>query len=600
MSVHRLLFKDLLRRLGWRIVPLVALMAMVGLGEGMTVVLLLPLLSRIGVAAPGKQAFVNRLLEDGLAFIGATTLWQVLGIVVVVAVVQAAGTIGLSWWMSRLARRYQSRRQMELFRSFMSARWNFVVGRKVGDLTSTIVNEGERLGTAFTMMLSVTSTAVVTVIYLGLSFLIAWQAMIFLALFGIVTAAAMMRLYRLSYNSGRLMAPLNAELQSRLVEQFAAFKIVKATVSEDRAAARLEPIVKKLEWVYALNSFLPMMVRGALEFMAFVSLAVIIVLASSGIGVAIGNVMVVLALFVRLFPRMTALQANLHYLNGYVHSIETTNEFQSAADAEAEPRDVAAAPLKVGLPTTLVFSGLSVNLDGRKILDRVDLHVPVPGLTAIVGASGAGKSTLVHTLLGLIEPSAGTIALGPHDMRALPLQSWRRAIGYVPQETMLFHASVRENLTLADPEASLSEIETAARRAHAQEFIAALPDGLDTVIGDQGMKLSGGQRQRLGIARALLTNPVLLLMDEAMSALDSEAEGEVLRTLEELRKTMGIVLIAHRLGAVRSADTICVLEAGRVVESGSWDELMARRARLYAFATAQPEFDERQIGAATS
>jgi len=140
---------------------------------------------------------------------------------------------------------------------------------------------------------------------------------------------------------------------------------------------------------------------------------------------------------------------------------------------------------------------------------------------------------------------------------------------------------------LVKPNASPAEIETAARRAHAYEFIQAWPEGFDTVIGDQGVKLSGGQRQRLGIARALLTNPSLLLMDEAMSALDTESEAELMRTIEDLRKEMGILIVAHRLAAVRTADTICVLDAGRVVEAGTWNELMARRARLYALAEAQ-------------
>jgi ATP-binding cassette subfamily C protein len=590
MGVHRLLYNDLLARLGWRIAPLIVLMSLAGLGEGMTVALLLPLLSRIGVATPGAQDMAYRILEDCLALLGAQTLPQILGVVVAVATLQAASSIALSWLITRLARRYQHQRQMQLLRAFYSARWNFVIQRKIGDLTSTIANECERLGTAFTMILSMISTAVVMLIYFGLSLVIAWHVTLCLALFGIATAAAMVRLYRLSLDSGRLIAPLNAELQTQLAENFTAFKLVKATASEDRVAARIDPILKRLEWANALNSFLPMMVRGVLEFMAFVSLAVVIVLASSGIGVAVGNVVVVLALFARLFPRMTALQANLHYLNGYVHSIETINRFEADAKAEEERHASSAALLKIDLPTTLALRGLSVNLGGRMVLDRVEMHVSVPGLTALVGASGAGKSTVVHSLLGLFEPGAGRITLGNTDMRSVPMRSWRRAIGYVPQETMLFHASVRDNLTLAKPEASESEIETCLRRAHAHEFVAALSGGLDTIVGDQGVKLSGGQRQRLGIARALLTNPPLLLLDEAMSALDSESESELLRTLQELRKIMGIVLIAHRLGAVRSADMVCVLEAGRVVESGTWDELMARRARLFAFATAPSGF----------
>jgi ABC-type multidrug transport system fused ATPase/permease subunit len=208
-------------------------------------------------------------------------------------------------------------------------------------------------------------------------------------------------------------------------------------------------------------------------------------------------------------------------------------------------------------------------------------------MVGIVGSSGAGKSTLVHTLLGLIEPCAGSILLGPYELRSVPLDAWRRTSGYVPQETILFHASIRENLTLGNPSASASDVERAARRAHALDFINKLPEGFDTIIGDQGVKLSGGQRQRLAIARALLTHPALLIMDEAMSALDAQSEAEVLGTLEELRKQMGILVVAHRLVTVRSADVIYVLESGRIVEAGAWGELMARRSRLYTLAEAQ-------------
>jgi ABC-type multidrug transport system fused ATPase/permease subunit len=203
----------------------------------------------------------------------------------------------------------------------------------------------------------------------------------------------------------------------------------------------------------------------------------------------------------------------------------------------------------------------------------------------------------VHTLLALIEPSHGSIQLGPYELASAPLGAWRRSIGYVPQEVILFHASVRDNLVLVNPAASESDLETAARRAHALDFIEALPHGFETVIGDQGAKLSGGQRQRLGIARALLMNPALLIMDEAMSALDTESEAELLRTLDELRKDIGILLVAHRLAAARGADVVCVFENGRMVESGAWNELMARKKRLYALAAAQSLAEDQSVAA---
>jgi ABC-type multidrug transport system fused ATPase/permease subunit len=215
------------------------------------------------------------------------------------------------------------------------------------------------------------------------------------------------------------------------------------------------------------------------------------------------------------------------------------------------------------------------------------LSFGLPGMVGIVGGSGAGKSTLVHAMLGLVHPDAGTICLGDHDIAHASLASWRKSIGYVPQEDMFFHASVRENLALACPDASMEQVIRAARRAHAHEFIMALPEGYDTQIGDRGVALSGGQRQRLGIARALLSEPALLLMDEPTSALDSESEREVLATLEELRHSIGILIVAHRLATVKNADCIFVLEQGRVVEQGNWSELIARRDRFHSLVEIQ-------------
>ncbi len=600
MSVYRLLLSDLIARLGWRLPSLIALMTLVGLTEGASVALLLPLLSRIGITPASTQGLAVETMEKGLRLIGATTPAEILIVIIAIAAVQTALFIALNWWNARLARRYQGQRQTELFRAFVRARWSFSVNRKAGELTNVIVTECERLGVAFTILLAMISTSVVILIYFCLSLVIAWQVTLSLVAFALLSGLAMMRIYRKSYSAGQALPPLNAELQSMLGEQLAAVKIIKATDGEGRAEARINPLIRKLEKANAFVSFLPSMVRGLLEFFAFVGLALMFLLGSEGMGVAVGNVFVVLALFARLFPRITTLQANLHYLNGHVHAIDAISQLQSEAEAEAERQDSATEFLKIDLPTNLVVRNLDVKFGDRKALNRVSMTMAIPGMLAIVGGSGAGKSTLVHTLLGLVEPSAGSIRLGQHEIASAALGAWRRAIGYVPQETILFHASVWENLTLANPAASEAEVKLAVRRAHAHDFIAAMPEGYETLIGDQGVKLSGGQRQRLGIARALLTNPILLALDEAMSALDAESEAELSQTLEELRKQMGILIIAHRLGAVRTADSICVFEAGRIVEVGNWNELMSRKSRLYSLAEAQSLGHDRSVEALQS
>jgi ATP-binding cassette subfamily C protein len=594
VNAYILLFGDLMRRLGWGFPVLIALTALVGLGESTSVVLLLPLLNRIGVTA-ANQGAASKLVNESLALIGVRSSVQILAVVIAVATTQAALSLALNWWTIRLARRYQAQRQIEMFSAFMRAKWSFIAEKKAGEMTNAIVTECDRLGRAFTIAMALLGSFVVAVIYAALSLLIAWQVALSLVGFALAAGLAMTRLYKKSYVVGRTVAPLNAELQSALNESFAGARFIKASAGIGRATARVEPLVLKLGDANAFASVMPGTVRGVLEYIALIGLAGVLVVTSKELGVAPANAVVVLALFGRLFPRLTQVQAQLHTLNGHVHAIEVLNKLQTAAEAEAEPEDRSSERLKVNLPAVLTIKDLRVKFAEREVLTEIGLTMPLPGLIAIIGRSGAGKSTLVHALLGLVEPSAGSIRLGAHDLASAPLNAWRRAIGYVPQETILFHTSIRDNLTLINPAASDAEIKAAAQRAHAYDFIKAWPDGFDTMIGDQGVKLSGGQRQRLGIARALLANPVLLLMDEAMSALDAESEAELLRTVDELRKEMGVLIVAHRLAAVRAADAIYVMDGGRIVESGTWNELMARRTRLYSLVEAQSIGDDQAM-----
>ena len=596
MTAHRLLFNDLLARLGWRFPVLVLWTALVGLSEGASIVLLLPLLNRIGIVTAGSQSVANALIERGLALAGARTTGTILLLVGAVATLQMIFSVTLNWWSVRLARSYEARRQIELFGAFMRAKWTFMIDRKAGEMVNAIITECERLGRAFALSLSLFGSAVVALIYVVLSTLIAWQATLILVVFAIAAALAMTRFYKKSYAFGKTLTLLNAQLQAMLEEQFAGAKFIKASVGLDRSIAQLEPLVDRLGDINTFTTAMPSVVRALLEYIALIGLAAILVL-TNGFGVAPGNVIIVLALFARLFPRLTTVQAQLYALNANVHAIEALDKLQMAAEAHAERQDGSSQPLKIDKPTVLSVVDVKVRFGERIALDQVNLTLSIPGLLAIVGRSGAGKSTLVHALLGLVELSAGSIRLGHYDLASAPLTAWRRSIGYVPQETILFHASVKDNLKLVNPTASDRDIRTAARRAHALEFIDSLPDGFATIIGDQGVKLSGGQRQRLGIARALLTNPALLIMDEAMSALDTESEVELLRTLEELRKQIGILLVAHRLAAARSADVVCVFENGRIVESGAWNELMARKKRLYTLAEAQSLAKDRSVAA---
>jgi ABC-type multidrug transport system fused ATPase/permease subunit len=216
------------------------------------------------------------------------------------------------------------------------------------------------------------------------------------------------------------------------------------------------------------------------------------------------------------------------------------------------------------------------------VLQDIDFHIAAGEKIALVGPSGAGKSTIAGLLMQFYPLSGGRIVVDGHSIADYDLTSLRSHIGIVPQETLLFGGTIRENIAYGKPDATDQQIIEAAQRANAWQFISAFPESLDTVVGDRGIKLSGGQRQRVAIARAILKNPAILILDEATSSLDSESEKLVQGALDELMQNRTSLIIAHRLSTIRKVDKILVIDGGRIVEAGSHDELSERAGGLYA------------------
>jgi ATP-binding cassette subfamily B protein len=249
---------------------------------------------------------------------------------------------------------------------------------------------------------------------------------------------------------------------------------------------------------------------------------------------------------------------------------------------------------------SLEFENVGFRHDARANgLEDVDF-VAAPGTTtALVGPSGSGKSTIVKLALRLLDPQVGTVRIEGRDVREVTQESLRRAVALVPQDVALFNDTIRANIAFARPDAEDEAVWEAAEAAELADFIRGLPNGMDTKVGERGLKLSGGERQRVGIARALLADPCVLILDEATSALDSRTEAAIQKTLKKARAGRTTLVVAHRLSTVADADQILVLKAGRIVERGAHHELVARVGGEYAALWRKQTRGARTVGAPT-
>ena len=294
---------------------------------------------------------------------------------------------------------------------------------------------------------------------------------------------------------------------------------------------------------------------------------------------SVGTYSVLIFLIQRLLWPLTRLGETF---DQYQRAMSSTNRVINLLDTpiEIHSGDI---PLPVGsVRGELEFKNVTFAYNGRSpVIGNLSLHIPAGKTIAVVGSTGSGKSTLVKLLLRLYEIDSGTITLDGIDIRDLKFKDLRRAIGLVSQDVFLFHGTVAENIAYDSPEATEFEVMEAAKIAEAHEFITQLPQAYETIVGERGQKLSGGQRQRIAIARAILKNPPILILDEATSAVDNETEAAIQRSLEKITVNRTTIAIAHRLSTVRNADCIYVMEYGKLVERGTHEQLLDRQ-KIYA------------------
>ena len=392
----------------------------------------------------------------------------------------------------------------------------------------------------------------------------------------------------------REMNERDSEANTKAIDSLLNFETVKYFANEEHEAERFDKALRAYERAAVKSQTTLSALNIGQGAIIAAGLVTVMLLAARGVTrgtMTVGDFVLVNSYLVQLYSPLNVL--GMVYRN-IKQSLTDLESMFRLLGVPAEIEDRAGAPALGVIGGEIVFDHVSFSYDPRRaILEDVSFRVPPGGTVAIVGPSGAGKSTIARLLFRFYDVDEGAIRIDGHDLRDVTQESVRRAIGVVPQDTVLFNDTVRYNIAYGRPDADKAEIVDAARHARIHDFISALPDGYASMVGERGLKLSGGEKQRVAIARVILKEPRILVFDEATSALDTKTEQEIQANLDELRAQRTTLVIAHRLSTVVGADEILVLDQGRIVERGDHASLLAQGGVYAAMWARQQEADER-------
>jgi ATP-binding cassette subfamily C protein len=557
--------------------------------ESVSFLLLVPMLGAVGLEiAGGTVGRFSGYVRQAFAAVGLRpTLGVVLLVYVAVVALQALATQWQTTAVLGLEHRFVAALRKRLFSAITRAKWLYLSTARATDLSHVLTQELERVGTFTYQVLSLFSTALMSIVYLGLAFRLSPVMTTIVAGSGVLLLVVLRRNMSLVREEGNAWAQARARLFTTAVEHVSALRTAKSHGAEQRHIEGFGEAADNLADAHLQAIRVHAGSRTWFDIGAVAALALMLYVGLTALALTPAGVLLLLYVFARTMPRLSTLQQAIEYVTHHVASFEAYARLQAQADGEAEAAVVSYSKLPP-FHDRIAFDGVTFTHPGggASALENVTLTIPHGAFIAIVGQSGAGKSTFADLLTGLQRPHAGRITVDGAVIDGQMLSAWKHQIGYVDQDALLFHDTVRANLLWANPAATAADIDEALRLA-AADFALDLPDGLETVLGDRGIRASGGERQRLALARALVRRPALLVLDEATSALDPENETRILEAIAQLKGRLTVVLITHRLSAVRDADVIHVLERGQLVESGNWGDLTRRAGRFQALCLAQ-------------
>lgn len=563
----------------------------VGLFEGVGLLALVPLLQLVGLdAQQGSLGGIVGLFRRGFDVVGLTpTLPVVLTSYVGIVAVQNLLLRRSSVVQTQLREAIVHALRTRLYRAVAGTSWVYFSRHRAAAFVELLTQKVDRVANAAYYLLELFVGTIVALAYAALAFRVSPALTSLVAVIGALLQVVLRRRLLLARSLGRDYSDAATRLYTATVDHLNSLKMAKGYGAETRHGDAFAQLSREFGAASAAATDTSAATRQWMAIGSAALLALLVYAAQVLLQLPAASLFLLVFLFARLVPRLTLL-----YERGQVFFVELP-AFESVIKAEADclaaAEPVAPVHDSIALARAVECRHVTFTYHAERdtpALDDVTLRIAAHATTAIVGPSGAGKSTLADLLMGLVTAEKGSVTIDDVALGPARVQAWRRRIGYVAQETFLFHDTIRANLVWAEPAATDDAIWHALDQAAAADFVRALPAGLDTVVGDRGLLLSGGERQRLSLARALLRRPEVLILDEATSSLDSENERRIQSAIERLHQQVTIVVITHRLSTIRHADVIHVMERGHVVESGTWSSLMASPAgRFRALCDAQ-------------
>lgn len=561
-------------------------MFLIGLLEGIGILLLIPMISMSGIVSMDTSGTpISGLFEFFQSIPSTFGLPLILGIYVLIVIGQNLLHRYISIQNAIIQHDFFRHMRIETYEGLLHADWDFFIKRRKSDLINIMTGEIARAGAGAYSFLEFASALIFTVIQVGLAFWLSPNITVFVLLFGLVLIYFNRKFLKRSLALGARSFELGRSYLAGITDQINGIKDIKSNTLEESRMSWYRSITKNMRDQQV--DYTKMRTKSQLYYKiaSAILIAVFILIAVTMFNAQGGQLMLIIIIFSRLWPSVAGIQGSLEQIATMLPSFKAVKAMQKESKAAREFQNEGNPVKRLRINRRIECHDVSFRYNKDKeiyALQNINIAIPSNQMTAFVGKSGAGKSTLIDLLMGLNQPETGKVLIDGEQLTSDKLSSLRRSVSYVPQDPFLFNASIRENLRLVAGNASEELMWEALDFSSAAEFVRALPDGLDSLIGDRGIKLSGGERQRLVLARAFLRNPSILVLDEATSSLDTENEAKIQAALDRLKGKMTVIVIAHRLSTIRNAEQVIVLDEGKIIQTGGFSQLREERKGMFS------------------